>query len=56
MSELAEPARLRERAQAIGEMVAAADPQRVRAIKKILWGTLDRGLSESYARHEEGLD
>ena len=56
VSELTEPGRLRERAQAIGELVAAADPQRVRAIKKILWGTLDQGLSASYGRHAEGLD
>lgn len=56
VSELVEPARLRERAQEIGEMIAAVDPERVRIMKEMLWGTLERGLSASYARHAEGLD
>jgi enoyl-CoA hydratase len=56
VSELVEPARLCERAQEVGEMIAAADPERVQRIKNMLWGTLDQGLSASYARTAEGLD
>jgi enoyl-CoA hydratase len=51
VSELIEPGRLRERAQQIGETIAAADPERLRAVKRMLWDTLDQGLRESYVQH-----
>jgi enoyl-CoA hydratase/carnithine racemase len=41
------PARLRERAQELGEAVARTDPQLLAATKRALWGALETGLTEA---------
>lgn len=50
LSEVVEPARLRERAQALGEVIARNSPAAMAATKRALWGALEAGLTEASKR------
>ena len=41
------PARLRERAQELGETIARNSPSAMRATKRALWGALEQGLTDA---------
>lgn len=43
VSELVPPDRLTERAQQLGEVIAAGDPERLRAAKRALWAAMELG-------------
>lgn len=43
VSELVPPDRLAERAQQLGEVIAAGDPEQLRAAKRTLWAAMELG-------------
>lgn len=47
LSEVVEPERLRERAQALAELVARNSPAAMAATKRALWGALELGLTDA---------
>jgi enoyl-CoA hydratase len=42
------PEQLRDRAQALAELIAQNDPAQLRAAKRALWNTLETGLTNAY--------
>jgi enoyl-CoA hydratase len=48
VSELVEPDRLAERAQQLGEVVAAADPEQLRVVKRALWAAMELGRTAAF--------
>jgi enoyl-CoA hydratase/carnithine racemase len=55
LSEVVEPARLRERAQELGETIARNSPAAMAATKRALWGALEVGLTEACRRGAQEL-
>ena len=50
LSEVVEPARLRERAGEVAALVARNSPAAMRATKRALWGALEHGLTDAAKR------
>ena len=55
VSQLVEPARLREAAQELGELIARNSPVAMAATKRALWGALETGLTEACRRGAKDL-
>jgi enoyl-CoA hydratase/carnithine racemase len=49
VSEVVDPAQLTERAQRLGEAVAAGDPERMRTVKRALWAAQEMGRAAAEA-------
>ena len=49
------PGQLRERAQALAELIAQNDPTTLRAAKRALWGAVETGLTDAYKSSAHGV-